>query len=187
MTSCSAFCRVRRWWWCVGGGRRRDRQPSRCSTWARTAVRSSGPWTRRAVRNARRRWARSRHSTVGCRCAPRPGAVPGGSGTTDLAGPSPTTTTRNRSDLAARARQPRHIRTGRRRVWMSGVGQPTSAESTRKPQESSAPVCSGMRWRPGLAVGVSGAVSGLMSIRQPVSLAASLAFCPSLPIASDSW
>jgi len=24
-------------------------------------------------------------------------------------------------------------------------------------------------------------------MRQPVSLAASLAFCPSLPIASDSW
>ena len=31
------------------------------------------------------------------------------------------------------------------------------------------------------------AASDLMSMRQPVSLAASLAFCPSLPIASDSW
>ena len=31
------------------------------------------------------------------------------------------------------------------------------------------------------------AASDLMSIRQPVSLAASLAFWPSLPIASDSW
>ncbi len=30
-------------------------------------------------------------------------------------------------------------------------------------------------------------VSGRMSIRQPVSRAASRAFCPSLPIASDSW
>lgn len=30
-------------------------------------------------------------------------------------------------------------------------------------------------------------VSGLMSIRQPVSRAARRAFCPSLPIASDSW
>ena len=29
--------------------------------------------------------------------------------------------------------------------------------------------------------------SDLMSMRQPVSLAASLAFCPSMPIASDSW
>jgi hypothetical protein len=31
------------------------------------------------------------------------------------------------------------------------------------------------------------AASDLISMRQPVSLAASLAFCPSLPIASDSW
>ena len=28
---------------------------------------------------------------------------------------------------------------------------------------------------------------GLMSIRQPVNFAASLAFCPSLPIARESW
>jgi hypothetical protein len=33
----------------------------------------------------------------------------------------------------------------------------------------------------------AGAASDLMSMRQPVSLAASLAFWPSLPIASDSW
>jgi hypothetical protein len=32
-----------------------------------------------------------------------------------------------------------------------------------------------------------GAASDRMSIRQPVSRAASLAFCPSLPIASESW
>ena len=31
------------------------------------------------------------------------------------------------------------------------------------------------------------AASDLISMRQPVSLAASRAFCPSLPIASDSW
>jgi hypothetical protein len=31
------------------------------------------------------------------------------------------------------------------------------------------------------------AASGLMSIRQPVSRAASRAFCPSLPMASDNW
>ena len=31
------------------------------------------------------------------------------------------------------------------------------------------------------------AASDLISMRQPVSLAASLAFCPSLPIASESW
>ena len=33
----------------------------------------------------------------------------------------------------------------------------------------------------------AGSRSGRMSIRQPVSLAASRAFWPSLPIASDSW
>jgi hypothetical protein len=37
------------------------------------------------------------------------------------------------------------------------------------------------------AVGPVSPVSGLMSIRQPVSRAASRAFCPSLPMASDSW
>ena len=37
------------------------------------------------------------------------------------------------------------------------------------------------------AAGPVSPVSGLMSIRQPVSRAASRAFCPSLPIASDSW
>ncbi len=34
---------------------------------------------------------------------------------------------------------------------------------------------------------VSGAVSGRMSMRHPVSLAARRAFCPSLPMASESW
>lgn len=35
--------------------------------------------------------------------------------------------------------------------------------------------------------GAEGSTSGRMSIRHPVSLAASRAFCPSLPIASESW
>ena len=35
--------------------------------------------------------------------------------------------------------------------------------------------------------GQDGAVSERMSIRQPVSRAASRAFCPSRPMASDSW
>jgi hypothetical protein len=39
----------------------------------------------------------------------------------------------------------------------------------------------------GADVAASGSVSLWMSIRQPVSRAASRAFCPSLPIASDSW
>ena len=36
-------------------------------------------------------------------------------------------------------------------------------------------------------LGGSLVTSGRMSIRQPVSRAASRAFCPSLPIARDSW
>jgi hypothetical protein len=39
---------------------------------------------------------------------------------------------------------------------------------------------------PAAAAGSRGS-SGWMSIRQPVSRAARRAFCPSLPIASDSW
>lgn len=35
--------------------------------------------------------------------------------------------------------------------------------------------------------GLSGSTSGRMSIRQPVSRAARRAFCPSRPIASESW
>jgi hypothetical protein len=41
------------------------------------------------------------------------------------------------------------------------------------------------RSRPAPTAGAS--TSGRMSIRQPVSLAARRAFCPSLPMASDSW
>ncbi len=47
------------------------------------------------------------------------------------------------------------------------------------------------RCLPGRHDGAPGAgvpsVSGRMSIRHPVSFAASRAFCPSLPIASESW
>jgi hypothetical protein len=51
-----------------------------------------------------------------------------------------------------------------------------------------------MSGEPYASAGVSGgsdsssvAASDLMSIRQPVSRAASLAFCPSLPMARDNW
>ena len=39
----------------------------------------------------------------------------------------------------------------------------------------------------GLGAGQASAVSGRMSMRQPVRRAASRAFCPSRPIASDNW
>lgn len=46
------------------------------STARRTSAVSSGPWTLRALGNARRRTARSRQTEAGCRYAPRPGSVP---------------------------------------------------------------------------------------------------------------
>jgi hypothetical protein len=57
------------------------------------------------------------------------------------------------------------------------IGEPDPWSSTR---QSSAPCHEA-------GPGTSSAVSDRMSIFQPVSLAASRAFCPSLPIASDSW
>ena len=59
----------------------------------------------------------------------------------------------------------------------SGAGTAGPAEETAGPAEEDTTGSS--------AAGT--AASDLMSMRQPVSLAASLAFCPSLPIASDSW
>src|SRR6478752_6742722 len=70
---------------------------------------------RRARAKARLRSASARHSAVGCRCAPRPGAVPLGSGTTNQEpwfSASDPATTRNNSRLAARSRQPMQVRTG---------------------------------------------------------------------------
>jgi hypothetical protein len=75
---------------------------------ARTCAMSRAPWTRRARGNARRRSARSRQPTVGCRYAPRPGCRDRGSGRHR---PS-RAVTRSSSDLPARVRQPMHVRVG---------------------------------------------------------------------------
>ena len=69
----------------------------------------SGPETRNARENARRRCASSKHARLGCRYAPRPGCRAWGSGTI----PSPATTRRSRLDLAARSLQPTQVRTGK--------------------------------------------------------------------------
>jgi hypothetical protein len=69
----------------------------------------SGPETRSARENARRRCASSKHARLGCRYAPRPGCRAWGSGTM----PSPATTRRSRLDLAARSLQPTQVRTGK--------------------------------------------------------------------------
>lgn len=82
---------------------------------------------RRAREKARLRSASARHSAVGCRCAPRPGAVPLGSGATnqDPAWPSASVpaTIRSNSRLVARSLHPMHVRTGpSARAEMSSCG-----------------------------------------------------------------
>src|SRR5215472_9917004 len=76
--------------------------------WVTSASTASGPGTRSARGNARRRRASSKHSKLGCRYAPRPGSLAWGSGMTW----SPIATRRSRLDFAARSLQPTHVRTG---------------------------------------------------------------------------
>lgn len=97
-------------------------QPCACSTYRRNAITSSGPGTRSARGNARRRTAWSRQTGAGCTYAPRPGSVPRGSGT-HL--PS-TATVRNSSILAARSRHPTQVRSGHARARV----RPDTAKST---------------------------------------------------------
>jgi len=72
--------------------------------------RPPGTCVRSALGKARRRSASSRHRGVGCRCAPRPGDRPAGSGTTSRPAPRSPTTTRSNSDFPARCRQPMQVR-----------------------------------------------------------------------------
>ncbi len=103
---------------------------SSAATHNRNALTSSGPSRRRARGNARRRSARSRHSVAGCRCAPRPGRLACGSGTTEPTDSEGTTTTRTRSDFAARFRQPTQVRTGGVRLIAS---QSTACPAVHEP------------------------------------------------------
>jgi hypothetical protein len=71
---------------------------------------------------------------------------------------------------------------GRRRLGPAAHAGPRGA----------GPACHGAQPAGGEATGASafwaaGSTSGRMSMRHPVSRAASRAFCPSLPMASDSW
>ncbi len=163
---------------------------------------SSGPWTFSARGNARRRTASSRQSGVGCRYAPRPGSVPRRSGTQR----SPCATTRSRSFLAERRRHPTQVRSGQARVRVRPDTSDSTSPSARprrgagwrwslqraggRPYSGSAGTSPGgphasLAERSGRAC--CSAVSGRMSMRQPVRRAASRAFCPSLPMARESW
>jgi len=152
---------------------------SRCATYSRSPVTSSGPGTLKARGNALRRTARSKHSVAGCRCAPRPGARRSGSGrTVRLPGP-PDTVIRSKSAGLDRFRHPMQVRSralpGRASALFVTGTSGCGCDSVDRPRDQSTFSGSGVT-----------SVSGRMSIRQPVSRAARRAFCPSLPIASDS-
>ena len=177
-------------------------------TYSRTGVGSIGPDTRSARTNARRRCASSTQSGSGCNHAPRPGMRRRGSGTTgEIAGaasPGATgiTTMRSNSAAAARFRQPMQVRSG-----SAGPGGLTSTRNAdgrlpstlRRPSPSLLPgrapaasTASGGGAAPVVASAdarraCSASESLWMSIRAPVRRAASRAFCPSRPIASESW
>ena len=86
---------------------------SRCSLTGAVDNPWPPPCTRRARPKAFRLTASSKHAVVGCRCAPRPCAVPLGSGTT--AGwpfASEPLVTRSNSAAVTRSRHPTQVRTG---------------------------------------------------------------------------
>lgn len=71
---------------------------------------SIDPSIRRARPNALRRMASSRHRAVRCKCAPRPGNDPLGSGDIIQLADDLIATTRTRVVLSTRSRQPIHVR-----------------------------------------------------------------------------
>ena len=145
-----------------------------------SAARLSGPAARSARGNARLRRASSKHSGLGCRYAPRPGSRACGSGWTS----SPAATRRSRLDLTARSLQPTQVLAGSCcSVWTAIPPTSLPRSDITGTAAAPGPPHSGT---PAAGPASSGAASDLMSIRQPVSRAASLAFWPSLPIASDS-
>jgi len=165
---------------------------AKCST---TSDVSGGPSIRSARAKARRRIAADRHRSSGCSHAPRPGCEPDVSTVTaNCPFPIDTATTRSSTTANSRVRQPMHVRTGTVRVPATGLsrwitGQSTSPTATSEPsfRYCCRPAPSGA---PG---GVDGGASSSatttslrMSMRQPVRRAANRAFCPSLPMASDS-
>ncbi len=188
------------------------RGSSYCSVWptmCRSSPVSSGPSVRKARGNARRRTASSRQAGVGCTYAPRPGSVPRRSGTQR----SPVSATRSKPSRAERCRHPTHVRSGQGRAHVrpdtidstspyppcSGRGRSRCSGARGAPVITTPPGTTAHRpaafpvavrpGRPGQspAASGSGSVSERMSMRQPVSRAASRAFCPSLPMANDSW
>ena len=160
--------------------------PAKCST---TAEVSGVPVMRNARPKACRRIAAVRQRSSGCSQAPRPGRQPVVS--TEMAmwpGPAGTATIRSSSTANSRFRQPMHIRTGVRGC-AAGPSRWITAQSTVTTGQFRTSLWDYSRAAPpGEPGAVSAASASLrMSMRQPVRRAASRAFCPSLPIARDSW
>jgi len=91
-------------------------------------------------------------------------------------------TTRKRFDLLVRSRQPTHVRTGRVEL----IAVKSTAWAYRLANPGPKGPCRAAYTVAGFLISCGGE-SERMSIRQPVIRAARRAFCPSLPIASESW
>ncbi len=166
---------------------------SQCCIWSRNVLTSRPPLSRRALGSARRRSARSRQFREGCRYAPRPGSRRSGSSqATHSPEVPPASAGRPPAPLRTEAPEhdiPRTYVLGYAPELMPTGGQPqstlpgqpfgSSLGGTGGSSEASAESASDAP--------PAGAVSETISIRHPVSRAANLAFCPSLPMASESW
>ena len=159
---------------------------AKCST---TAEVSGVPVIRSARTKACRRIAADRQRLSGCSQAPRPGREHVVSTeTADWPISVGTATIRSSSTANSRFRQPMHMRTGAVRICAAGPSRWITAQSTVNTGSSEPRPADYSRPAPPGAPGAASAASTSlrMSMRQPVRRAARRAFCPSLPIASDS-
>ena len=129
----------------------------------------------RAWRTPTRRGGRARAGRAGTPGAARPARGRRGRGAGGRRGRA--VGARGRGRASRRARRPA---AGRR-------PGPAPAPDARADRVGHAGLSPARCRRPPGTLRGAGATSGRMSMRQPVSRAASRAFCPSRPIASDSW
>src|SRR5579884_1745754 len=155
---------------------------------------SSGMGLSRAPDRRPSRSARSTQASWGHTYAPRPATLPVGSTRTS---PEGVRTTRTSSRFGRISPQATHCRFGTCRTF--GIGYSAAVVSSTRGGASTgrsppgSPACAGSGSSSGRSAKILRASisfswdSLLMSMRHPVSLAASRAFWPSLPMASESW
>ncbi len=155
------------------------------STYSITADVSGEPVSRNARTKARRFTAICAHCWSGCSHAPRPGRLAAGSTVTEhVPFPSVTATTRSNSAANSRFRHPTQVRTGPTEVSevlrcdRAGVSRWITAESTapRAVVRNAGHNCQSCTAPGRTSCSGCGAASLRISIRQPVSRAANLAF-----------